>query len=132
MSTKNAAGIAIAALVGAAAGVVAGILVAPRPGSETREKMAQAADKTWGEIVDGIEVNACATCEDTVQAAQAAAEKTDELREKVEAARARMSQVRDGIARSAEHLADQVAAQPADEAAPQTPASPADEAARAE
>ncbi len=128
MSIKNAAGIAVAALVGAAAGVVAGILVAPRPGTETREKMAQAAGQTWGEIVDGFEVNASVACEDAAQAAQASAEKTDELREKVAAARARMSEVRDGIARSAEHLAEQVAPaaqQAAEQAAPAQQDAPA-------
>ncbi len=122
MSTKNAAGIALAALVGAAAGVVAGILVAPRSGSETRERMAQAAGQTWGEIIDGVEVNVGVACDEAAQTAQEASEKTDELREKVEAARARMSQVRDGIARASEHLADAApAAQdvPADQAVPE-------------
>ena len=123
MSTsKNTFGVALAALVGAAAGVVAGILIAPRSGVETREKVAQAAGRTADQLVDSLGASVTVTCDDASQVAQEVGEKTDELREKVAAARARMNQVRADIAKGAEQAAqahdagDAPAAIPANEA----------------
>ena len=85
-SSKNTPRVALAALVGAAVGVVAGILIAPRSGAETREKVAQAAEHSFGQVADTLNESVSATCADVAQTAQEAGEKTDELREKIAAA----------------------------------------------
>ena len=108
-SSKNTPRVALAALVGAAVGVVAGILIAPRSGAETREKVAQAAEASFGQVADTINESVSATCADVAQTAQEAGEKTDELREKIAAARARMDQMRADIAKNADQVADKAA-----------------------
>lgn len=105
-SSKNTPRVALAALVGAAVGVVAGILIAPRSGAETREKVAQAAEASFGQVADTLNESVSATCADVAQTAQEAGEKTDELREKIAAARARMDQMRADIAKNADQVAD--------------------------
>ena len=108
-SSKNTPRVALAALVGAAVGVVAGILIAPRSGAETREKVAQAAEASFGQVADTLNEGVSATCADVAQTAQEAGEKTDELREKIAAARARMDQMRADIAKNADQVADKAA-----------------------
>ena len=108
-SSKNTPRVALAALVGAAVGVVAGILIAPRSGAETREKVAQAAEASFGQVADTLNESVSATCADVAQTAQEAGEKTDELREKIAAARARMDQMRADIAKNADQVADKAA-----------------------
>ena len=108
-SSKNTPRVALAALVGAAVGVIAGILIAPRSGAETREKVAQAAEASFGQVADTLNESVSATCADVAQTAQEAGEKTDELREKIAAARARMDQMRAGIAKNADQVADKAA-----------------------
>ena len=108
-SSKNTPRVALAALVGAAVGVVAGILIAPRSGAETREKVAQAAEASFGQVADTLNESVFATCADVAQTAQEAGEKTDELREKIAAARARMDQMRADIAKNADQVADKAA-----------------------
>ena len=108
-SSKNTPRVALAALVGAAVGVVAGILIAPRSGAETREKVAQAAEASFGQVADTPNESVSATCADVAQTAQEAGEKTDELREKIAAARARMDQMRADIAKNADQVADKAA-----------------------
>lgn len=108
-SSKNTPRVALAALVGAAVGVVTGILIAPRSGAETREKVAQAAEASFGQVADMLNESVSATCADVAQTAQEAGEKTDELREKIAAARARMDQMRADIAKNANQVADKAA-----------------------
>ena len=108
-SSKNTPRVALAALVGAAVGVVAGILIAPRSGAETREKVAQAAEASFGQVADTLNESVSATCADVAQTAQEAGEKTDEMREKIAAARARMDQMRADIAKNADQVADKAA-----------------------
>ena len=108
-SSKNTPRVALAALVGAAVGVVAGIIIAPRSGAETREKVAQAAEAYFGQVADTLNESVSATCADVAQTAQEAGEKTDELREKIAAARARMDQMRADIAKNADQVADKAA-----------------------
>lgn len=108
-SSKNTPRVALAALVGATVGVVAGILIAPRSGAETREKVAQAAEASFGQVADTLNESVSATCADVAQTAQEAGEKIDELREKIAAARARMDQMRADIAKNADQVADKAA-----------------------
>lgn len=85
------------AVFGAAAGAVAGILVAPRSGAETRAMAADMANDAWDSARDMYEQG--------VDQARAAATdfgpmvdaKTDELRAKVDLARERMDQLREQL-----------------------------------
>ena len=61
---------AIGALLGAAAGLVAGLLTAPKSGKETREDIKKHADKVYGEIEK--------TGKDTLHNAEDAVEKVKE------------------------------------------------------
>ncbi len=85
------------AVVGAAAGTIIGILVAPRSGSETRAMAADMANDAWDNARDMYE-------QGMDQARVAATDfgpmvdaKTDELRAKVDLARERMDQLREQL-----------------------------------
>lgn len=88
---------AAGAAFGAAAGVVLGVLFAPRSGAETRAMAADIANDAWDSARD--------MCERGVDQARAAASdfgpmmdaKTDELRAKVDLARERMDQLREQL-----------------------------------
>ncbi|MDO4596696.1 MAG: YtxH domain-containing protein [Coriobacteriaceae bacterium] len=90
-------GFVAGALVGAAAGTVLGILIAPRSGRETRAMAADMANDAWDSARDMYEQG--------VDQARAAANdfgpmvdaKTDELRAKVDLARERMDQLRESL-----------------------------------
>ena len=112
------------AALGAAAGTIIGILVAPRSGAETRAMAADMANDAWDSARDMYEQG--------VDQARAAASdfgpmmdaKTDELRAKVDLARERMDQLReqlnDAIATgSVPPAADVVVESVAPEAAPE-------------
>ena len=82
------------AVVGAAAGTIIGILVAPRSGSETRAMAADMANDAWDNARDMYEQGmdqARAAATDFGPMVDA---KTDELRAKVDLARERMDQLR--------------------------------------
>ncbi|MCF2621819.1 YtxH domain-containing protein [Collinsella tanakaei] len=121
------------AVIGAAAGTIAGILMAPRSGAETRAMAADMANDAWDNARDMYEQG--------VDQARAAATdfgpmvdaKTDELRAKVDLARERMDQLReqlnDAIAGgNVTPAADVVVESVADDAAPADPAEPVAEA----
>ncbi|MDY2776810.1 MAG: YtxH domain-containing protein [Collinsella sp.] len=88
---------AVGAVLGAAAGTVVGLLIAPRPGAETRAMAADMANDAWDTARDMYEQG--------VDQARAAATdfgpmmdaKTDELRAKVDLARERMDQLRESL-----------------------------------
>ncbi|TXF34823.1 MULTISPECIES: YtxH domain-containing protein [unclassified Collinsella] len=85
------------AAVGAVAGTIIGLLVAPRSGAETRAMAADMANDAWDSARDMYEQG--------VDQARAAATdfgpmmdaKTDELRAKVDLARERMDQLRESL-----------------------------------
>lgn len=87
----------VGATFGAAAGTIAGILVAPRSGAETRAMAADMANDAWDNARDMYEQGA--------EQARAAVNdfgpmmdaKTDELRAKVDLARERMDQLRETL-----------------------------------
>lgn len=97
-SSRNTFGVIAGTLAGVAAGVVAGIMIAPRPGFQTRAQVAQDAGRAWNTVVDVVEHEAREAAARTAVAAGDASAMTDELRQKVEAARARMDQIRSNIA----------------------------------
>ncbi|MDM8246093.1 YtxH domain-containing protein [Collinsella tanakaei] len=85
------------AVVGAAAGTIIGILVAPRSGSETRAMAADMANDAWDNARDMYEQGmdqARAAATDFGPMVDA---KTDELRAKVDLARERMDQLREQL-----------------------------------
>ncbi len=85
------------AALGAAAGTIIGLLVAPRSGAETRAMAADMVNDAWDSARDMYEQG--------VDQARAAATdfgpmmdaKTDELRAKVDLARERMDQLRESL-----------------------------------
>ena len=87
----------VGATIGAAAGTIAGILVAPRSGAETRAMAADMANDAWDNARDMYEQGA--------EQARAAVNdfgpmmdaKTEELRAKVDLARERMDQLRETL-----------------------------------
>ena len=85
------------ATLGAAAGMVLGIMYAPRSGSETRAMAADMANDAWDSARDMYEqgVDQARTAASDFSAA--ADSKTDELRAKVDAARERMDQLREQL-----------------------------------
>lgn len=110
MSSANGALRFIAgALVGAAAGIVAGVLIAPRPGYETRDMVARSAGDVWDDVVDTYQKGAQEVVEKAGAAATDMGVRSDELREKVDQARARMDQIRADLAASASQAAAQAA-----------------------
>lgn len=85
------------AALGAAAGVVLGVLYAPRSGSETRAMVADMANDAWDSARDMYEQGidqARAAMDDFGPTMDAA---TDELRAKVDLARERMDQLREQL-----------------------------------
>lgn len=85
------------AVLGAAAGMVLGVMYAPRSGSETRAMAADMANDAWDSARDMYEqgVDQARTAASDFSAA--ADVKTDELRAKVDAARERMDQLREQL-----------------------------------
>ena len=88
---------AAGAFFGAAAGTIAGIMLAPRSGAETRAMAADIANDAWDNARDVYE-------QGVDQARTAATDfgpmvdaKTDELRAKVDLARERMDQLREQL-----------------------------------
>ena len=97
------------ALMGAAAGVGIGMLLAPRSGAESRAMAADAMNDAWDSAMDTYEQGA-KTVKDTVNGFRPQVDvATDELRAKVDAARERMEQVRSSLSESVSSSAAQVA-----------------------
>ena len=90
---KYAAG----AIVGAAAGFVAGVLLAPRSGAESRAMASDAVNDAWDSAVDTYERGQQAV-NSKIETMRAKPDTTtDELRAKVDLARERMDQLRDSM-----------------------------------
>ena len=119
---KYAAG----AIIGAAAGFVAGVLLAPRSGAESRAMASDAVNDAWDSAVDTYERGQQAVHSkiETMRAKPDAT--TDELRAKVDLARERMDQLRDSMNGAvqddepvaAEIVYDEVAEEPVEAAEP--------------
>ena len=94
MAKKGKLRFFLGGVVGAAIGTTAGILLAPRPGAESRAKAADAMNDAWDAALDTYEQGARNVSDyiETVRPQIDAA--SDELRVKVDAARERMAQVR--------------------------------------
>jgi len=96
----------MAFLLGGLVGAVLGLLFAPRSGKETRDILAEKANDYWGEAGEVY-----ASSKDKVAAAvdtgkQTAAEKSEQLRAKIDEARGRLQ---DQVSKSAEVARDKIA-----------------------
>lgn len=101
MSKSGFLGFIAGTVTGAALGLVAGILMAPRAGAETRTMVGEAATDAWGNVVDAYKQGA-------EQVSEGVDAKSDELREKVDQARARMDQIRSSLSENVSQMADKV------------------------
>lgn len=85
------------ALVGAAAGTVIGVLLAPRSGAETRAMAADMANDAWDNARDMYEQGAEQARAAVSDFGPMVDAKTDDLRAKVDLARERMDQLREQL-----------------------------------
>ena len=97
MSKNTALGFFVGGVIGAAVGAVAGLLLAPRSGAETRAMAADAMNDAWDSAVDTYEQGARTVTEYNGNLRPQVDAATDELRAKVDAARERMAQVRSSL-----------------------------------
>ena len=131
--SKKALYFTLGTLFGTASGILAGMLLAPRSGAESRAMAADAMNDVWDSAVDTYERGAQTAADKFNGVRPVVDAKTDELRAKVDLARERMDQLRDSLSYmvtttsaqvqdAVNAVADQVAA--AAEAAPaaETPA----------
>ena len=95
-------------LFGAAAGLVAGVMLAPRSGAESRAMAADAMNDAWDTAVDSYEQGTQVVSEKINDFRPAVDAKADELRAKVDAARERMDQLRDSLSEVVTNASDQV------------------------
>ena len=84
-------------VIGAAAGAIIGILVAPRSGAETRAMAADMANDAWDNARDMYEQGAEQARSALNDFGPMVDAKTDELRAKVDLARERMDQLREQL-----------------------------------
>ncbi len=106
--SKNAVGFVLGTLFGAAAGVVAGMMLAPRPGAESRAMAADAMNDAWDSAVDSYERGSRAVSDKFGTVRPTVDAKTDELRAKVDLARERMDQLKDSLSDAVASTSEQV------------------------
>ncbi|MBQ9620374.1 MAG: YtxH domain-containing protein [Atopobiaceae bacterium] len=87
----------LGAFLGAAAGAAAGVMLAPRAGAESRAMAADAMNDAWDTAVDGYERGTKTVADKVAEVAAASGISSDELREKVDAARVRMDELRTSL-----------------------------------
>lgn len=107
MSAKGAFGFVAGGILGAAAGVVAGILLAPRSGAESRAMAADAMNDAWDTAVDSYERGSRVVSE-KIGSRPGMDVTADELRAKVDLARERMEQLRDSLSDAVTTTSSQV------------------------
>lgn len=98
----------LGAFVGAAAGLVAGVMLAPRAGAESRAMAADVMNDAWDTAVDSYERGSKAVVDKVTEVAAASGVSSDELREKVDAARVRMDQLRNSLSDAVANASAQV------------------------
>ena len=107
----------LGSIFGAAAGVVAGMMLAPRPGAESRAMAADAMNDAWDSAVDTYERGARSVSDRLGDVRPGVDAKTDELRAKVDLARERMDQLRDSLSDVVNTVTDRVSSMAGDAAA---------------
>ena len=96
MSSK-ALHFAIGSIIGAGAGLIAGMMLAPRSGSESRAMAADAMNDAWDSAVDSYERGTRVVNDKIGEVRPNVDATTDELRAKVDLARERMDQLREQL-----------------------------------
>lgn len=109
--------------IGAAAGFVIGVLLAPRSGAESRAMASDAVNDAWDSAIDTYERGQQAVSEKFSTMRPNVDATTDELRAKVDLARERMDQLRDSLSATA---VDEAATEAEAEAADATEAESAE------
>ena len=95
--SKKALYFTLGTLFGTASGILAGMLLAPRSGAESRAMAADAMNDVWDSAVDTYERGAQTAADKFNGVRPVVDAKTDELRAKVDLARERMDQLRDTL-----------------------------------
>ena len=119
--SKGAAGFVLGSVFGAAVGAVAGIMLAPRSGAESRAMAADAMNDAWDAAADAYEKGGSVVSDRISGLRPTVDATTDELRAKIDLARERMDQLRST-------LSDNVATAVADKVGAAVPQAPATEA----
>ena len=96
--SKFSTGVFVGGLAGAAAGFVAGVMLAPRSGAESRAMAADAMNDAWDSAVDTYERGSQAVTGKINDVRPSMDATTDELRAKVDLARERRDQLRESLA----------------------------------
>jgi gas vesicle protein len=108
MSLRGTLSFVGGAIVGVACGVAAGILMAPRPGSESRAMASDVVNDAWDNAMDAYEQGS-RVVSDKVAAMRPHVDATsDELRAKVDLARERMDQLRESLSETVATTSAQV------------------------
>ena len=97
MSKKSGFGFVLGTVFGATIGTVAGLMLAPRSGAESRGMAADVMNDAWDSAKDAYEATSQSTAEKVAHIRPMVDATTDELRAKVDAARERMDQVRSSL-----------------------------------
>lgn len=95
--SKKALYFTLGTLFGTASGIIAGMLLAPRSGAESRAMAADAMNDVWDSAVDTYERGAQTAADKFNGVRPVVDAKTDELRAKVDLARERMDQLRESL-----------------------------------
>ena len=95
--SKKALYFTLGTLFGTASGILAGMLLAPRSGAESRAMAADAMNDVWDSAVDTYERGAQTAADKFNGVRPVVDAKTDELRAKVDLARERMDQLREQL-----------------------------------
>lgn len=106
--SKKSAGFLVGAIFGATAGAAAGLLLAPRPGDETRAMAADAVNDAWDSALDSYERTSRVVSDRIGEVRPVVDQKTDELRAKVDLARERMDQLRESLSDAVTSASEQV------------------------
>ncbi len=113
MSKKSKRIFFVGGVVGAVIGTVAGILLAPRSGADSRAVAADAMNNAWDKALDTYEHHARSVSDYMEVIRPKIDTASDELRAKIDAARERMTQVRsslsDTVVTLSSHVSDSVA-----------------------
>ena len=109
MSERNGAlGFILGTVAGAAVGTIAGLLLAPRSGAESRAMAADALNDAWDSALDTYEQGTNCIYNQVDNFRPQVDATTDELRAKVDAARERMDQLRGSLSDSVVATTSQV------------------------
>ena len=102
-------GFVLGGMFGAAVGAIAGMLLAPRSGAESRAMAADAMNDVWDNAVDSYERGSRVVNTKINDFRPQVDARTDELRAKIDLARERMDQLRDSLNDAVAATSDTVA-----------------------